>query len=142
MMEQIGQFIINHWILFTALLVIVALLLSDGLAQKMLGFKEVSPQEAARLINREDAAVLDVREEQDFKQGHIVNALSIPLVNLEGRTAELERFKNKPLIVSCQNGQFSARAATVLRKQGFQQVYKLAGGLLAWKDAKFPLSTR
>ncbi|MCL4316272.1 MAG: rhodanese-like domain-containing protein [Gammaproteobacteria bacterium] len=141
-MEQIVQFIINHWILFTALLVIVALLLSDGLAQKMLGFKEVSPQEAARLINREDAAVLDVREEQDFKQGHIVNAVSLPLVNLEARTAELEKLKNKPLIVSCQNGQFSARATTVLRKQGFQQVYKLAGGLLAWKDAKFPLSTR
>ncbi len=141
-MEHAGQFIINNWILFTALLVIVALLLSDGLAQKMLGFKEASPQEAARLINREDAAVLDVREEQDFKQGHIVHAVSIPLASLEGRTAELEKLKSKPVIVSCQNGQFSARAATILRKQGFQQVYKLAGGLLAWKDAKFPLSTK
>jgi rhodanese-related sulfurtransferase len=141
-MEQVGEFIINHWILFTALLVIVALLLSDGLAQKMLGFKEVSPQEAARLINREDAAVLDVRDAQDFKQGHIVNAVSLPLVNLEGRMAELERLKSKPVIVSCQNGRFSARAAATLRKHGFQQVYKLAGGLLAWKDAKFPLSTK
>lgn len=141
-MEHLGQFIINHWILFTALLVIVALLLSDGLTQKLLGFKEVTPQEAARLINREDAAVLDVRDVHDFKQGHIVNAISIPLVRLEERTAELEKLKNKPIIVSCQNGRFSARAAAILRKQGFQQVYKLAGGLLAWKDAKFPLSTR
>ncbi len=140
-MQQFGQFIINHWELFLALAIILFLLMSDGLSDKVLGFKELQPGGVTEQINRHNAAVLDVREEEDFKQGHIVNAIHAPLSTLEADIKKLEKLKGRPLIVTCQKGDRSARGAAVLRKQGFDPVYKLAGGLIAWRSAKLPLVT-
>ncbi|MBI3344592.1 MAG: rhodanese-like domain-containing protein [Gammaproteobacteria bacterium] len=139
-MQQLSTFVIAHWELFLALVIILALLLTSGLSQKMLGFKEVEPQEAVRLINQQGATVLDVREEKEFHEGHIVHAISAPLENLEARLPALEDYKDKPIIIACQTGERSARAAALLRKQGFTTPYKLAGGLRAWREAKLPLS--
>ncbi len=139
-MQQLSTFVIAHWELFLALVIIIALLFTSGLSQKMLGFKEVDPQEAVRLINQQDAAVLDVREEKEFREGHIVRAISAPLENLEAHPPTLEDYKDRPVIVTCQTGERSARAGALLRKQGFSTLYKLAGGLRAWREAKLPLS--
>lgn len=140
-MQQFFAFVVNHWILFLALVVISVLLGATMLSEVLLGFKSVTPAAATQLINREGAVVLDVREESEFRAGHIVNAMHVPLTALEARLKELDKMRDKPLIVTCQNGQFSARAGDILRKHGFGQVYKLGGGLLTWKDAKLPLVT-
>ncbi len=141
-MEQFGTFILNHWELFLTLVIILALLAGTGFSQKLLGFKEVQPQQLTQMVNRENAVVLDVREDKEFKEGHIVNALHVPLSELEVRLKSLEKLKGRPVITTCQTGDRSARAAAILRKQGFEPVFKLAGGLLAWRDAKLPLSTK
>ena len=138
-MQQFITFIISHWVLFLALVIVSVLLAANLLSETLLGFKSVAPQAATQLINREGAVVLDVREEADFNTGHIVNALHIPLAGLEARLKELEKMRETPLIVTCQAGQLSARAGDILRKHGFTKVYKLGGGLIAWKDAKLPL---
>lgn len=139
-MQQLSTFVIAHWELFLALAIILVLLFTSGLSQKMLGFKEVEPLEAVRLINQQDAAVLDVREDKEFREGHIVHAISAPLENLEARLPALQEHKDKPVIIACQTGERSARAGALLRKQGFTTLYKLAGGLRAWREAKLPLS--
>lgn len=139
-MQQLGTFIINHWELFLALAIILALLAGSGLSQKVLGFKELQPAQATQMINREKAVVLDVREEQEFKQGHIVNAINVPLSELEARLKSLEKFRGRPIITTCQTGDRSARASAILQKQGFSPVFKIAGGLVAWRGAKYPLS--
>ena len=139
-MQQLSTFVIAHWELFLALAIIIALLLTSGLTQNMLGFKEVGPQQAVLLINQQGAVVLDVREDKAFQEGHIVNAVPAPLENLEARLPALQDYKDKPVIVTCQTGERSARAGALLRKQGFTTLYKLAGGLRAWREAKLPLS--
>jgi rhodanese-related sulfurtransferase len=100
---------------------------------------EVGPTEAVMLINRKDAIVLDVRDEKEFTAGHINNARHIPEKELGDRAKELEKFKNKPLIVSCASGRRAAAVADSLRKQGYTDIVALRGGIGAWQQAGMPL---
>ncbi|MEQ1773305.1 MAG: rhodanese-like domain-containing protein [Burkholderiales bacterium] len=100
---------------------------------------EVGPADAVTLINRKDAVVIDVRDESEFSGGHITNARHIPEKQLDERVKELEKFKNKPVIVSCASGRRSASVADSLRKQGFADVVALRGGIGAWVQAGMPL---
>jgi rhodanese-related sulfurtransferase len=100
---------------------------------------EVGPSEAVMLINRKDAVVLDVREDSEFAAGHINNARHLPEKQLTDRMKELEKLKNKPVIVSCASGRRAAVVADSLRKQGFADVVALRGGISAWQQAGMPL---
>jgi rhodanese-related sulfurtransferase len=100
---------------------------------------EVGPMEAVQLINRQDAAVIDVRDTAEYKTGHITNARNIPEAKLEERTKELEKLKARPIIVSCARGNRSTAVAVRLRKLGFAQVLSLRGGIGAWQQAGLPL---
>ncbi len=138
-MGHIGEFIVNHWVLTLSLVVIVALLVMDALKRKVLGFQDIKPQEAVRLINHEDAVPVDVREDGEYHEGHVLNAVHIPLGLMEGRLHELDAYKERPLIVYCRTGQRAAHAGVLLRKQGYERVYKLSGGILAWRGADLPV---
>lgn len=98
----------------------------------------LSPTEAVQLINR-DALVLDVREDVEFAHGHISDAKHIPLSQVEARSGELQKWKDKAIVVNCQSGMRSAKACGVLKRLGFSQVYNLEGGLAAWQEAKLPV---
>lgn len=100
---------------------------------------EVGPTDAVMLINRKDAVVIDVRDDTEFAGGHITNARHVPEKQLDERIKELEKFKAKPVIVSCGNGRRSAGVADSLRKQGFADVVALRGGISAWVQAGMPL---
>lgn len=139
-MGQFGEFVTNHWMLVSALVFIVTLIVVTELKRKVLGFADIKPQEAVRLMNHEGAIPLDVREDKEFQSGHILNAVHIPLPLLEERLHELHAHKDQPVIVYCRTGQRSAQAGVVLRKQGFGRVYKLGGGILAWQGAELPLT--
>lgn len=139
-MSQFFEFIVNNWLLFLALIIILTMLGMNMIRPRLLGFKEVKPNEVVELINRQDAVTLDVRETSEFEKGHILNAHHIPFGLLEERLHELDKYKATPLVVYCEAGQQSARAGAILQKQGFSSIYKLTGGLLTWKSANFPLS--
>lgn len=140
MTGQLTEFLFNHWLLFLAALVLLSLLVMSFARDRLLGFKEVKPGEAVRLINHEDAVVLDTRGQDEFAGGHILNAINIPLSDLEKGMDQLDRSRTAPVIVCCRTGQRSARAAAILKKNGFETIYKLAGGLMSWESAGFPLS--
>jgi rhodanese-related sulfurtransferase len=99
----------------------------------------VSVQQATLMINRQDALVLDVRDADEFAKGHVVGSRSLPLGQLETRAGELEKHKAKPVILVCQSGARSGTAVGQLRKLGFQQVFDLSGGVIAWQQAGLPL---
>ena len=139
-MKELVAFILNHWLLVLALVVILAMLAMNMGKTSLLGFKEVDPQEAVRMINHEAAQVLDTRDDGEFRAGHILNAIHIPLADLEGRVGELEGFREVPIVVYCKTGQRSARASTILKNKGFNSIYKLRGGVLAWQGAQLPLT--
>lgn len=141
-MGQLLEFVGNHPLLFTALVVLILMFLMNESRRKLLGFKEIKPAGAVTLINSDEALMLDVRDEKDFGDGHVVNALNIPLGLLEGRLSELDEYKTKPVIVYCHSGQNSAKAGAILKKQGFASIYKLSGGLMAWKDANMPINRK
>lgn len=102
----------------------------------------LTPAEATLLMNREDALVLDVRETGEWGAGHITGARHITLGQLDKRLSELEKFKEKPIIVVCATGNRSASACGQLKKHGFGKVYSLGGGISAWRDASLPLTTK
>lgn len=100
----------------------------------------VTHHEAVVQINRGNALVLDVREDVEFAIGHIAGAKQIPLSQLASRLNELQKWKDKPVIVNCQSGVRSAKACKILGKNGFTQVANLTGGLAAWQSAKLPVT--
>jgi len=99
----------------------------------------VTTLQATLLINQQNALVLDVREAAEYEKGHMLNARNIALGELESRAGEIEKHKAKPVIVVCDDGNPSGRAAAALRKQGFEQVFTLNGGIRAWRQAGLPL---
>lgn len=141
-MEQFANFFINHWELFLALGIILGLLLGDSLFRGARGYMGVSPVQATSLINHEEAILLDVREDNEFIEGHILNSLHIPAGRLTTRIKEIEKYRNRSIIVVCRSGNRSARISSFLHKQGFSQVYNLDGGLLAWKNANLPITKK
>ena len=138
-MGEFLEFLIRHWALTSAFLVVLFLLVIVELKRKTLGYKDVGSNEAIRLINQQNAVVLDVREDGEFKSGHIINAVHIPLGVLESRTSELGEDRARPVVVICKSGQRSAQASVALVKQGFSNVYKLSGGMMAWQSANMPV---
>jgi len=99
----------------------------------------VTTLQATLLINQQNALVLDVREAAEYEKGHMLNARNIALGELESRAGEIEKHKAKPVIVVCDDGNPSGRAAAALRKQGFERVFTLNGGIRAWRQAGLPL---
>ncbi|MGC3964273.1 MAG: rhodanese-like domain-containing protein [Rhodocyclaceae bacterium] len=100
----------------------------------------VSPSDAVLLINRKDAVIVDVRDQKEFASGHLANARHIPSAELEARAGELAKFKNRPIVIVCQNGTRASYAASKLRKAGFEHTVTLDGGVKAWQDAGLPVS--
>lgn len=139
-MEQLIEFILNHWLLSLAALVLLVLLVASAARDRLLGFREIKPAEAVRLINHEDAIVLDTRNRDEFAGGHILNAINIPLPDLGNQVNELNAGHGRPVLVCCRTGQRSARASSILKKNGIGTIYKLTGGLMAWESAGLPLS--
>jgi rhodanese-related sulfurtransferase len=138
-MNQLIQFIINHWLLWLALVGIIILLIFEETKRKAGGAEQVSPQQATNLINHEGGVVVDVREVDAFQNGHLTAALNLPLSDLQQNTNKLNKYKSKPIILACNDGQISGKAAVLLKKAGFTKVYALSGGIAAWQKAGLPL---
>ena len=135
------EFVAQNWHLFLALVVIVGLLAFDGVRGNVSGIKKISAVELPRLINHEDAVVVDVCESNEYRKGHIPGAINLPMSQIKDSISNLDKYKKKnvPMVVSCASGNRSARAASILRKNEFPVVYNLTGGLQAWQKENFPL---
>ena len=94
----------------------------------------VSPKEAAAMRVKDNAVIVDVRENDDWNEHRIHGAVHIPLSQLNERLAELERYKNRPVITQCQAGLRSAQAQLILKAAGFPKVYLMNGGIQAWHE--------
>ena len=115
------------------------MLLWSFVGNRLRGVRDVDCAGALQLINHKEAFVLDVREDKEYQSGHLLNAGQIPVGKLRERVGELERYRDKPIVVVCRSGQRSATACAMLGREGFAQVYNLAGGIMAWQKADLPL---
>lgn len=103
------------------------------------GGKEVSPTDATLMINRENAIFIDVRSAAEFASGHVPDSINIPREKIVERLPELEKYRDRPLILNCASGVRSGSACGELRKRGFEKVFNLAGGVGAWAQAGLPM---
>ena len=119
-MEQYLEFAGNHLVLVSAFVVVLGALIWNLLGSTG-GKNNIEPGAATRMINHDDALVLDVRSMAEFKsEGHIINAENIPLNGLGNALKKLEKHKTKPIIAVCKTGSRSAAACAQLRKAGFE----------------------
>ena len=137
--ELIFQFLGEQWVLVVGLMMVLTLLV---LHETRKAGPSLSINEAVQLVNSEGGVFLDIRDAADFARGHITDALHIPAAALAGRPAELEKFREKPVVVVCKMGQSSGPATKTLRSQGFSRAQKLAGGMMEWDAQKLPVVTQ
>ncbi|AQU83119.1 MAG: rhodanese-like domain-containing protein [Halomonas sp.] len=98
---------------------------------------QVSPSDAKARIAA-GHVVLDVRDKEEFEQGHIDNAVNISRGTLEMRIHEAVPNKDTPIVCHCAGGNRGALAADTLQQLGYTQVVNIEGGLKAFKDAETP----
>ena len=142
MLNQIPEFAVNHPFLVMAFVVLLGLVLANELKVATRRFASLTPAAAVQLMNNEDIVVLDVREASETAAGKITKAVQIPVGALKTRIGELEKHKNKTVLVYCKTGARSGVACKELSQAGFDKVYSLNGGLLSWQEANLPISKK
>ncbi|KTD73936.1 rhodanese-like domain-containing protein [Legionella tucsonensis] len=135
-MEHLGQFIINHWQLWLALIVILLLIFINELVTQKKKAKELTPQAAVDLINNENAVVIDLRDKEVFKQGHIIDSINVKSEDFEQQ--KMDKYKNVPLILISTRVFEAQTIASKIRTQGYQP-HILSGGITSWQNAELPL---
>ena len=137
------EFLSQNWHLFLTLAFILALLFLEPYLLKLSGIKSVGPLRVTQLVNHDSAQVVDVCTDKEFSEGHIPDAVSLPLSSLKADAdKKLAKSKDKPVIVSCRSGNRAKSAAKKLSKLGFKDIYILSGGNAAWQKENLPMSKK
>jgi sulfur-carrier protein adenylyltransferase/sulfurtransferase len=100
--------------------------------------KSIDIEEARRMLEKPGTVLLDVREGDEWRQGHIPQAVGIPRGFLELRVEEKVPDHKTPIILQCASGTRSLLAARALREMGYENLYNLTGGFNSWKDRGLP----
>ncbi len=136
MIENLLTFMTNHWILTSIWSVIVLLLV---IHEGSRGGLQLSPAQVTRMINNEDAVVIDIRKKEDFRTGHLPESINIAAAGFDTHLGQLEIYKKRPVILVCKTGTTAGAVGIVLKKAGFDQVSRLKGGITEWQSNGLPL---
>ncbi|MGP3593796.1 rhodanese-like domain-containing protein [Vagococcus sp. WN89Y] len=139
-MQEIMQFISRHPILCIAWIALLGAVLYTTFRGIASNVKVISRGEATRLINKEDAVVVDLRQREDFRKGHIAGAVNLlPNEIKANNVGELEKHKATPIIVVDGSGMQAQEPANALTKAGFEKVFVLKEGIAGWSSENLPL---
>lgn len=139
-MNRFLEHITNHPFLAAAAAILAVLAVVIEIRHRARGGSTIGPNDAVLLTNS-GAAVIDVRGEKEYEQGHIIDARHIPASEIAAKADSLKKFKDKPVLIYCDTGFASAGAARALRGLGFSKVVTLRGGLHSWRQENLPLVT-
>lgn len=139
-MQEIMQFISRHPILCIAWIALLGAVLFTTFKGIASNVKVITRGEATRLINKEDAVVVDLRQREDFRKGHIAGSLNLlPNEIKANNVGELEKHKSTPIIVVDGSGMQAQEPANALTKAGFEKVFVLKEGIAGWSGENLPL---
>ena len=139
-MEQLLEFVTNNILLFGALLVVLVLLIKAELDHQVNKGLLLTPAKAIRVMNNDDdALILDIRAAAEYKGGHIKGAKNTPLAELGAKLESYASHKKKQVLIYCNSGSTATAAIKLLKKDGFEKINNLEGGVIAWKEANLPL---
>lgn|SRR3990167_1867934 len=143
MLHEITQFVMKHWALVAGFIIVSILIMLEESRSQGGRSGKISSAIATHLINREDGLVVDVRDAAVFRDGHIVNAKNIPLVDIDRNQAKLlATHCNKPIILVDASGLKTPALLLRLKKAGFQRVFLLKGGMESWKLDNMPVTRK
>ena len=132
---EIINFLIEHYYLSIPLLTILVLLILSN-AKK--GGKKISCQTLISMSNQNSALIIDIRDSESFNAGHITASKNIPQNELTRRINEITNI-DKSVILVCDMGNISPNAGEALKKEGFEDIYLLKGGINQWRIDNLPL---
>lgn len=138
-MEQYIAFFTQHWELSLLLVVVILAIFIYESWAKVAGPGQISAENAVQLVNHENGVVIDLRDGEVFKQGHIINAVNLPASDLAQKTAVLEKYHQKPVILIHSPGQRLSQVFKFLQQHNFTKVSVLRGGMRAWQEANLPV---
>lgn len=141
-MEQVFEFASKHLLMVGGFVAVLGLLVWTEVMRKIQGLTELTPAQAVPWINDPDAVIVDISPVAEFNKGHIVNARNLQASRLAKPDAEIEKLKDRKLLVVCKSGQSAISAAASLRKMGAGQVAVLRGGMAQWRADQFPVTTK
>lgn len=135
-MDQLIEFVTNH-IELSALF--IGLLVALWFSEKSRSGRSISPQETTLMLNRDEAVIVDVRDKKEYSEGRIAGSIHIPFANLKERSSELDKYKEKHIVLVDKMGQHSGMAGKTLQAEGFENVCRMTGGISEWKNSNMPL---
>ncbi|PIO91915.1 sulfurtransferase [Pseudomonas syringae] len=135
MVAHLLEFATNHYLITGAFVILLGLLIAYEMSK---GGASLSTRELTALVNSDQGVVIDVRSKKDYTAGHIVGSLNFPQDKVLTRAAELEKYKDKTLIIVDAMGQHAGTTARELLKSGFKAA-KLSGGISSWRGDNLPL---
>ncbi len=141
-MQEYVEFFQQNMILCLVWVGVFIALLVSIFKSSTAAYKQISAAQVTQLMNRENGVVVDIRTKDEFRKGHITDAVHIlPSDIKQGNLGNLESHKSDPIIVVCKTGQTAQESANLLAKAGFENVNLLKNGLVAWSEANLPLVT-
>lgn len=129
------DFISEQWVLVSLFMALIYLFAINERAKTG---KTISPHVVTRMMNMDEAILLDVRDAKDFNAGHIAGAINIPNSKLNDRVSELEQHRSKAIIIADKLGQQSSGIGRKLQQQNFS-ILRLGGGMMEWKNQSLPV---
>ena len=137
MIEEILPFIIQEWLLCSALVMCIIVLIVH---EKSKGGRMLNPSQLVELLNTGEGLVVDLREQTEYQRSHILHSRNFPRTEIPKRLQELEPYQEKALVLVCALGHHSAGVARTLEKAGFLNVFRLRGGMTSWQSAQMPVA--
>ncbi|MDN3614802.1 rhodanese-like domain-containing protein [Vibrio gallaecicus] len=139
-MQDLVPFVQENMILAIVWIGLVAAIIMNTVKTSTAAYKEITAAQTTQLMNRENGVVVDIRTKDEFRKGHITDALHILPSEIQANNlGSLESHKADPIIVVCKTGQTAQASANLLAKAGFENVSLLKNGLVAWSEANLPL---
>ncbi len=127
-------FATEQWLVLSVFLLLVYAFIRRESSK---GGTSISHHELTKLINADEAVVLDIRDTKEYASGHIAGASNIPFAKLQNRMSELERHRSKYIVLVDKFGQQTGSAGRMLGRNGYN-VKRLRGGITDWVSEKLP----
>ena len=136
-----SDFLREHMFMSGTFVALAVLLIYTEIQIRKRRFNVVRPTEAIQLINHKNAVIIDVRSNEEYANGHIINAIHMPLDQINQDSKKINKYKSKPIIAYCRTGNTSQRACKLLEQAGFESIHNLQGGIMAWERDNLPIAS-
>ncbi|MED7819543.1 MULTISPECIES: rhodanese-like domain-containing protein [unclassified Francisella] len=137
-MENLGYFVSQNLVFCLSFIVLLAIYIVFELTQTKKSQYTLSVTDAVTTVNRGKGVYLDLRDQEAFAKAHIIGAQNIQLDEISQKHKRLAKYQSKPIVIYGDN---ATKAMQELRKEGFEQVFILKGGLGAWMQASYPVKS-